>query len=175
MVCDWKRAKRGISQFAANVGMTSLTALRRGGLGGFRYQIPGRGQSGQIQTAGFGQCQSARQAPGQPHPEIVSQEINAAAPSWHGQVHDVGCVGETAGPRHHNERFDGSSRKPLDATNSGPDQIVIRTPNSTTRSLGMRKNSVAGTALRAMTRNKARRHQDSLGAMPGTRTSRPRK
>ena len=54
-------------------------------------------------------------------------------------------------------------------------QIVILTPSSTTRSLGIRKNSVAGTAFRAMNRNSAWRHHDSFGAMPGTRTSRPRK
>ncbi len=63
------------------------------------------------------------------------------------------------------------------ACRAGPrrHQIVIRTPSSTTRSLGIRKNSVAGTAFRAMNRNSACRHHDIFGAMPGTSTSRPRK
>lgn len=54
-------------------------------------------------------------------------------------------------------------------------QIATRTPSSTTRSDGMRKNSVAGTALRARTRNSQWRHQGIFGTVAGTSTSRPRK
>ncbi len=54
-------------------------------------------------------------------------------------------------------------------------QIATRTPSSTTRSYGIRKNSVAGTAFRARTRNSQCRHQGSFGTVPGTSTSRPRK
>jgi hypothetical protein len=55
------------------------------------------------------------------------------------------------------------------------DQIATRTPSSTTRSDGMRKNSVAGTALRASTRNSQSRHHGIFGTIAGTSTSRPRK
>jgi hypothetical protein len=58
---------------------------------------------------------------------------------------------------------------------SSADQIATRTPSSTTRSEGMRKNSVAGTALRASTRNSHSRHSGIFGAIAGTITSRPRK
>src|SRR5277367_7202432 len=47
-------------------------------------------------------------------------------------------------------------------------QIATRTPSSTTRSDGMRKNSVAGTALRASTRNSHNRHSGIFGAIAGT-------
>jgi hypothetical protein len=55
------------------------------------------------------------------------------------------------------------------------DQIATRTPSSTTRSDGIRKNSVAGTALRASTRNSQSRHHGIFGTIAGTSTSRPRK
>ncbi len=42
-------------------------------------------------------------------------------------------------------------------------QIATLTPSSTTRSLGMRKNSVADTALRAITRNSHSRQIGSFG------------
>ena len=54
-------------------------------------------------------------------------------------------------------------------------QIATRTPSSTTRSLGIRKNSVAGTALRASTRKSHSRQSGIFGTIPGTMTSRPRK
>ena len=56
-----------------------------------------------------------------------------------------------------------------------PRQIATRTPSSTTRSYGMRKNSVAGTAFRASTRNSQCCHHGNFGTVAGTNTSRPRK
>ncbi len=54
-------------------------------------------------------------------------------------------------------------------------QIATRTPSSTTRSLGMRKNSVAGVALRARIRNSHIRQIGIFGAIARTSVSRPRK
>ncbi len=54
-------------------------------------------------------------------------------------------------------------------------QIAILTPSSTTRSVGIWKNSVAGTALRAITRNSQSRQNGIFGTVPETRSSRPTK
>jgi hypothetical protein len=73
---------------------------------------------------------------------------------------------------HHREQI---RSEPWCRTYGGRAQIATRTPSSTTRSDGMRKNSVAGTALRASTRKSQSRHHGIFGTIAGTSTSRPRK
>jgi hypothetical protein len=61
------------------------------------------------------------------------------------------------------------------SANDHAGQIATRTPSSTTRSGGIRKNSVAGTALRASTRKIQSRHHGIFGTIAGTSRSRPKK
>jgi len=53
--------------------------------------------------------------------------------------------------------------------------IATCTPNSTARSEGMRKNSVADAAFRDITKKSRSRHHGSLGIIAGTKILRPKK
>ena len=63
----------------------------------------------------------------------------------------------------------------LNAAAGGRVQIATRTPSSTTRSDGMRKNSVAEIALRLSSVNSHCRQRDIFGTAAATTVSRPRK
>ena len=68
------------------------------------------------------------------------------------------------------------ARRDAETVSDSSVQIATRTPSSTTRSLGMRKNSVAEDGVARHAAGTARsRHSGSRGTIAGTSVSRPRK